>query len=57
MNNRTDKEIYDFLISKYGESIMFNPSLSLKNIMLWFAPAAFFLIGIYIIFRRLSVPK
>ena len=57
MNNRTDKEIYDFLISKYGESIMFNPPLSFKNIMLWFAPAAFFLIGIYVIFRRLSVPK
>ena len=25
MNNKSDKEIYDFLITKYGESIIFNP--------------------------------
>ena len=53
-DNRTDKEIYDFLISKYGESIIFNPTISVKNIMLWFAPALFLLIGVFIIYRRLG---
>ena len=56
-DNKSDKEIYDFLISKYGQSIIFNPPFSIKNIMLWLTPALFFLIGVYIIFRRLSAPK
>ena len=56
-NNKSDKEIYDYLISKYGQSIIFNPPFSIKNIMLWLTPALFFLIGVYIIFRRLSAPK
>ena len=56
-NNKSDKEIYDFLISKYGQSIIFNPPFSIKNIMLWLTPGLFFLIGVYIIFRRLSAPK
>ena len=57
VKNRTDKEIYDFLISKYGDSIIFNPLLTLKNIMLWLAPAIFFIIGTFIIARRLNVTK
>ena len=57
MNNKSDKQIYDFLISKYGESIIFNPTPSVKNIMLWLAPALFFLIGAYIIYRRSGAPK
>ncbi len=56
-SNKSDKEIYDFLITKYGESIIFNPTPSIKNIMLWLAPALFFLIGGYIIFRRSGAPK
>ena len=57
MNRKSDKQIYDFLISKYGESIIFNPTFSSKNIMLWLAPALFFLIGAYIVFRRISARK
>ncbi len=57
MDNKSDKEIYEFLISKYGQSIIFNPPFSIKNIMLWLTPALFFLIGAYIVFRRLSAPK
>jgi len=57
INNKSDKEIYDFLRTKYGESIIFNPTPSIKNIMLWIAPALFFLIGVYIIYRRLGAPR
>ena len=55
--NNLHKEIYDFLRTKYGESIIFNPTPSIKNIMLWLAPALFFLIGVYIIFRRLGASR
>ena len=57
MDNKSDKEIYDFLKNKYGESIIFNPTPSFKNIMLWLAPALFFFIGLFIVYRRLGAPK
>ncbi len=53
-NNKTDDEIYDFLRKQYGETILFNPTFSIKNFFLWFAPVLFFLIGGFIFFRRLS---
>ena len=37
-DGKSDKEIYDFLISKYGEWISYKPSLKFHNIFLWFAP-------------------
>ena len=48
----TDEDIYEFLISKYGEEIILNPDFSNKFIFLWIAPILFFLIGIFFIFRR-----
>ena len=48
----TDEDIYEFLISKYGEEIILNPDFSKKFIFLWIAPILFFLIGIFFIFRR-----
>ena len=48
----TDEDIYEFLISKYGEEIILNPDFSNKFIFLWIAPILFFLIGILFIFRR-----
>ena len=48
----TDEDIYEFLISKYGEEIILNPDFSDKFIFLWISPILFFLIGIFFIFRR-----
>ena len=48
----TDEDIYEFLISKYGEEIILNPDFSKKFIFLWIAPILFFLLGIFFIFRR-----
>ena len=46
----TDEDIYEFLISKYGEEIILNPDFSKKFIFLWIAPILFFLIGIFFLF-------
>ena len=44
------KEIYNFLIERYGDFILLNPSFKLNTFLLWFLPIIFTLIGIYIIF-------
>ena len=35
---RSDDEIRDFLVARYGEFILFRPRMSLKNAWLWAAP-------------------
>ena len=47
---KSEKEIYNFLIEKYGEWIVYNPPLNKTNIVLWFFPYLAFLTGGLIIF-------
>ncbi len=42
---KSKKEIYDFLIEKYGEWITYKPSLNRKNILLWVLPYLILLLG------------
>ena len=45
----TKKEIYNFLISKYGEWIIFEPRLNKTNFLLWFLPYLTLVLGAFII--------
>tara|TARA_B110000971_G_C19738642_1_gene376458 strand:+ start:193 stop:567 length:375 start_codon:yes stop_codon:yes gene_type:complete len=47
---KTKEEIYDFLISKYGEWIVYQPSLNKNNFLLWFLPYLILVFGGLIIF-------
>ena len=47
---KTEKEIYDFLISKYGEWIVYKPTLNKNNFLLWFLPYLILGLGGLIIF-------
>ena len=47
---KNKNEIYTFLISKYGEWIVYKPSLNTKNLFLWSLPYLIFLLGGVIIF-------
>ena len=48
---KTEKEIYNFLIEKYGEWIFYKPNLNKVNFMLWVIPYLALIIGGIIIFR------
>ena len=47
---KTKKEIYNFLISKYGEWIVYQPSLNKNNFLLWFLPYLIFAVGGLVLF-------
>ena len=47
---KTEKEIYNFLTDRYGDFILLNPPLNTTNLILWFLPFVFFILGIYVIF-------
>jgi len=47
---KTKDEIYAFLISKYGEWIVYQPTFSKSNLLLWILPYFIFIVGGLIIF-------
>ena len=51
---KTEKEIYNFLIEKYGEWIVYKPQLNMVNSALWLIPYLVFLLGGVIIFVLLK---
>jgi cytochrome c-type biogenesis protein CcmH len=50
---KSDDEIRDFLVARYGEFILFRPRISLKNAWLWGAPIVLLLGGGVFAFRIL----
>ncbi len=46
---RTDGEITEYMVSRYGEFILYEPPFDKKTAVLWLAPIVFFLIGIAVL--------
>ena len=38
LNKKTDKEIYQFMIERYGDFVVFKPPINFKTYFLWFTP-------------------
>ena len=57
---RTDAEVYDFLVQRYGEFVLYRPRMSGVSLLLWLAPGIFLVIGGIVVARvlrkRLSMP-
>ena len=43
---KTNEEIIQYLTARYGEFILFKPSMTHKNSLLWFGPGLFLLFGL-----------
>lgn len=43
--NKTDAEITDFLVDRYGEFVLYNPPMKASTALLWFGPLILLLIG------------
>ena len=57
---KSKKEIYDFLISKYGEWIIYQPKFTKNNFLLWTLPYLVLIFGgfvIYILVRKKQVKQ
>ena len=57
---KTDQEIYDFLVARYGEFALYRPRMSGKTLVLWIAPIALLLGGGFVLVnvlrRRMAMP-
>ena len=54
---KNDDEIYDFLISKYGEWIVYEPEFSKNTFFLWLLPILVFLGGGWLIIKKIKYTK
>jgi cytochrome c-type biogenesis protein CcmH len=50
---KSDAEIYDFLVTRYGEFALYRPRASGKTLVLWLAPAILLVIGLLVLVRVL----
>jgi cytochrome c-type biogenesis protein CcmH len=56
-DGRSDQEIVDFMVSRYGEFILYRPRLQLKTALLWLSPLLFLLIGAVVLIRIMRAEK
>jgi len=57
LNGKSENEIKDYLVDRYGEFILFKPTFTLNNTILWLAPFISFFIISLIALRKLSIFK
>jgi cytochrome c-type biogenesis protein CcmH len=57
---KTDAEVYDFLVERYGDFALYRPRMSGITLLLWIAPGVFLLVGGFIVIRvlrkRMAMP-
>ena len=52
---KEEEEIYDYLKSKYGEWIVYEPELNQNTFLLWSIPLILFAFGGLLIIRKVSI--
>ncbi len=59
-DGKTDAEIFDFLVERYGDFALYRPRMSGVTLLLWIAPGIFLLAGAFVAVRvvrkRMSMP-
>jgi cytochrome c-type biogenesis protein CcmH len=48
---KSDEEVRDYMVSRYGEFILFRPRFSMRNAWLWGAPPVLILLGLAVAVR------
>lgn len=54
---RSDAEIKEFMIVRYGDFILYRPPLNRGTVLLWFGPLALLLAGVFIVRRMLAASR
>lgn len=52
--NKSDKEIVDFMVARYGDFVLYRPPVKPTTLFLWFGPFIFLLVGATALFVYLK---
>ncbi len=50
-SNASDEEIKNFMVSRYGDFVLYNPPVKTSTYLLWFGPFILVVIGLIILLR------
>ena len=48
---KTDEQIRDFMIERYGDFVLYRPRMTAANFLLWAGPVIMLLVGVFIVIR------
>ena len=51
---KSDAEVVDFLVERYGDFVLYRPPLKATTVLLWFGPLLLLCGGFAVLFRRLT---
>ena len=51
----SEEEIYEYLINKYGQWVVYDPEINKKTLFLWFFPVILFVFGGLLIMRKVFI--
>jgi len=51
---KSDKEVVDFLVERYGDFVLYRPPLKGTTVLLWFGPLLLLATGFAVLMRRLQ---
>lgn len=52
-DGKSDAEIMDFMVSRYGDFVRYRPPVKGSTLLLWFGPAALLIVGLFGLIRYL----
>src|SRR5262245_5995307 len=50
---KSDREVIDFLVERYGDFVLYRPPLKATTLLLWFGPLLLLALGFAVLLRRL----
>lgn len=54
---KSDSEIVDYMVSRYGDFVRYKPAMDSKNMLLWVGPFIFMLIGAVMLVRYVKIRR
>jgi len=51
ISNKSNKEIYQFMVDRYGDFVVFKPPINWKTYFLWFTPLVFLVFCLFYLIR------
>ena len=48
-DGKSDKEIIDFMVNRYGDFVLYRPQFNAETAVLWLAPAILLLLGVMVL--------
>ncbi len=54
---KTDQEIIDYMVARYGDFVLYRPPLKATTVLLWGGPALLLLAGFIVLLRQLRIRR